>query len=283
MSAAAPAGRSRFDLVDTLLSIWGVLVYVFLFLPIAVIVWYSFNSGRALLAWESFGFDGYESMLNNTIIHRSVFTSLQAAIGAAIISTVLGTCAALALARRPGRWTIGFLAILFLVMVTPEIVDGISLLIWYVWLGGPFGNGFVRLWIGHSLFATAVVTLIVRARLAGLDESLEEAAADLYATPWKRFQQITLPLAMPAILAGLLLAFSLSLDNTIISNFVSVAGTTPWPAYVFGSIRNVQRPEIASTSTVLLLLTLTALAVVGIVLKRGGESTEDVAKTIAGV
>jgi ABC-type spermidine/putrescine transport system permease subunit II len=283
MSAAAPARRSRFDLVDTLLSIWGVLVFVFLFLPIAVIVAYSFNSGRALLAWDSFGFDGYESMLNNAVIHRSVFTSLQAAIGAAIISTVLGTCAALALARRPGRWTIGFLAILFLVMVTPEIVDGISLLIWYVWLGGPFGNGFVRLWIGHSLFATAVVTLIVRARLAGLDESLEEAAADLYATPWKRFQQITLPLAMPAILAGLLLAFSLSLDNTIISNFVSVAGTTPWPAYVFGSIRNVQRPEIASTSTVLLLLTLTALATVGLVLRRGGESTEDVAKTIAGV
>lgn len=283
MSAAAPARRSRVDVVDVLLSIWGVVVYLFLFLPIAVIVVYSFNDGRALLAWDSFGFGGYESMLNNVTIQRSVVTSLQAAVGAAIVSTALGTCAALALARRPGKWTIGFLAILFLVMVTPEIVDGISLLIWYVWLGGPFANGFLRLWIGHSLFATAVVTLIVRARLAGLDESLEEAAADLYATPWKRFQQITLPLAMPAILAGLLLAFSLSLDNTIISNFVSVAGTTPWPAYVFGSIRNVQRPEIASTSTVLLLLTLTALAVVGIVLKRGGDSTEEVAKTIAGV
>ena len=265
------------------MTVWGVLVFIFLFLPIAVIVWYSFNAGTALLEWDGFGFSGYESMLNNVTIQRSVVTSLQAAVGSALISTVLGTCAALALARRPGRWTLGFLAILFLVMVTPEIVDGISLLIWYVWLGGPFENGLLRLWVGHSLFSTAVVTLIVRARLSGLDESLEEAASDLYATPWRRFREITLPLAMPAVLAGLLLSFSLSLDNTIISNFVSVPGTSPWPAYVFGSIRNILRPDIASTSTVLLLLTLAALVSVGAVLRRGGDSTEEVAKTLTGV
>lgn len=274
--------RPKIDGINALMTVWGVLVFIFLFLPIAVIVWYSFNAGTALLEWDGFGFGGYESMLNNVTIQRSVVTSLQAAVGSALISTVLGTCAALALARRPGRWTLGFLAILFLVMVTPEIVDGISLLIWYVWLGGPFENGLLRLWVGHSLFSTAVVTLIVRARLSGLDESLEEAAGDLYATPWKRFREITLPLAMPAVLAGLLLSFSLSLDNTIISSFVSVPGTSPWPAYVFGSIRNILRPDIASTSTVLLLLTLAALAAVGYVLRRGGDTTEDVAKTIAG-
>jgi putrescine transport system permease protein len=281
VSRAAPP-RSRFDVIDTLMSIWGVVVFVFLFLPIAVIIVYSFNSGRALLDWDGFGFGAYEAMLNNVTIQRSIVTSLQAAIGSASMATVLGTFAALALVRRPGKWTLGFLAILFLVMVTPEIVDGIALLIWYVWLGGPFENGLLRLWIGHSLFSTAVVTLIVRARLSGLDESLEEAAGDLYATPWKRFTQITLPLAMPAVLAGLLLSFSLSLDNTIISNFVSVAGTSPWPAYVFGSIRNILRPDIASTSTVLLLVTLAALAAVGFVLRRGGESTEHVAKTLTG-
>ena len=100
--------------------------------------------------------------------------------------------------------------------------------------------------MGHALFSTAVVTLIVRARLAGLDESLEEAAADLYATAWHRFSQITLPLMMPAVLAGALLAFSLSLDNTIISTFVSVAGASPWPVYVFSALRAVLRPEIAA-------------------------------------
>lgn len=275
--------RSRVDATNLLMGIWGVLVFVFLFLPIAIILVYSFNNGRALLEWDGFGFGGYQAMLDNVTIHRSIVTSLQAAVGSALIATLLGMFAAIALVRRPGRWTLGFLAILFLVMVTPEIVDGISLLIWYVWLGGPFEAGLLRLWIGHSLFSTAVVTLIVRARLSGLDESLEEAAGDLYATPWKRFTEITLPLAMPAVLAGLLLSFSLSLDNTIISNFVSVAGTTPWPAYVFGSIRNILRPDIASTSTVLLLVTLAALAAVGYVLRRSGDSAENVAKTLTGV
>jgi putrescine transport system permease protein len=275
--------RSRLDATNLLMGIWGVLVFVFLFLPIAIILVYSFNNGRALLEWDGFGFGGYQAMLDNVTIHRSIVTSLQAAVGSALIATLLGMFAAIALVRRPGRWTLGFLAILFLVMVTPEIVDGISLLIWYVWLGGPFEAGLLRLWIGHSLFSTAVVTLIVRARLSGLDESLEEAAGDLYATPWKRFTEITLPLAMPAVLAGLLLSFSLSLDNTIISNFVSVAGTTPWPAYVFGSIRNILRPDIASTSTVLLLVTLAALAAVGYVLRRSGDSAENVAKTLTGV
>ena len=275
--------RSRVDATNLLMGIWGVLVFVFLFLPIAIILVYSFNNGRALLEWDGFGFGGYQAMLDNVTIHRSIVTSLQAAVGSALIATLLGMFAAIALVRRPGRWTLGFLAILFLVMVTPEIVDGISLLIWYVWLGGPFEAGLLRLWIGHSLFSTAVVTLIVRARLSGLDDSLEEAAGDLYATPWKRFTEITLPLAMPAVLAGLLLSFSLSLDNTIISNFVSVAGTTPWPAYVFGSIRNILRPDIASTSTVLLLVTLAALAAVGYVLRRSGDSAENVAKTLTGV
>ncbi len=275
--------RSRVDATNLLMGIWGVLVFVFLFLPIAIILVYSFNNGRALLEWDGFGFGGYQAMLDNITIHRSIVTSLQAAVGSALIATLLGMFAAIALVRRPGRWTLGFLAILFLVMVTPEIVDGISLLIWYVWLGGPFEAGLLRLWIGHSLFSTAVVTLIVRARLSGLDESLEEATGDLYATPWKRFTEITLPLAMPAVLAGLLLSFSLSLDNTIISNFVSVAGTTPWPAYVFGSIRNILRPDIASTSTVLLLVTLAALAAVGYVLRRSGDSAENVAKTLTGV
>jgi putrescine transport system permease protein len=293
MSVAAVRVRERRDPVNWLLGFWGVAVLAFLFLPIVIIVIFSFNDARVMVVWDKFGFGAYDAALSNPVIKSAVFTSIRAAAGAAVIATIVGSLAGIALARRPGKWTIGFLAFLFLVLVTPEIVDAIALLIWYVrlgdWVGGPFSPdfffnfGLIRLFIGHALFASAVVTLIVRARLAGLDESLEEASADLYATPAGTFRQITLPLMMPAVLAGALLSFSLSLDNTIISNFVSVAGTTPWPAYVFGSIRNVQRPEIASTSTVLLLLTLTALAAVGIVLKRGGESTEDVAKTIAGV
>ena len=291
MSAVAVSPRGRRDLVDVLLRVWGILVYAFLFLPILVIVAYSFNNGRAMLVWSGVGLDGYRTGITDPTIQDAVKTSIVAASGTALIATVLGSFAGIALARRKGRWTVLFLALVFLVLVTPEIVDAIALLIWYVRIGGPFGPkmtipavsyGMLRLWAGHSLFATAVVTLIVRARLQGLDETLEEAAADLYAPPARRFRQITLPLMFPAVLAGGLLAFALSLDDTIISSFVSVAGASPWPVYVFSAVRNVLRPEIASVSTLLLMVTLIAIASVALALRRGGQSGEDVAKTMAG-
>lgn len=281
--------RSKIDWTSVALTIWGVLVFVFLFLPILVIVVYSFNNGRFLLSWDTFGTDWYATLPDNPVIVSAITTSIKAATGAAVIATVLGSLAGIALARRPGKWAIGFMALVFLVLVTPEIVDAIALLIWFVRIKGPFGPqntlinyGLMRLFVGHAIFATAVVTLIVRARLEGLDESLEEAGADLYATPFRRFSQITLPLMMPAVLAGALLAFSLSLDNTIISTFVSVAGASPWPVYVFSALRSLLRPEIAAVSTLMLLLTLTALGLVALVLKRSGDSTEEVAKTFAG-
>jgi ABC-type spermidine/putrescine transport system permease subunit II len=292
MSAATTTvvRRPRRDWVNGLLSLWGILVFAFLFLPIVMIVIYSFNDGRALVVWREFGFHAYTSALSNRTITNSVFTSIRAAGGAAVIATIVGSLAGIALARRPGKWTIVFLAFVFLVLVTPEIVDAISLLIWYVRIGGPFGPGnqifnygLLRLFIGHALFASAVVTLIVRARLAGLDESLEEASADLYANATQTFRKITLPLMMPAVLAGALLAFSLSLDNTIISSFVSTANASPWPVYVFSSLRSILRPEIAAMSTLVLLLTLFALAMVAIVLRRGGASGEEAAAMIAGV
>ena len=289
MSAATRSLRVRRDPVNIVLGVWGIAVFVFLFLPILMIVIYSFNDGRALVVWKEFGLRPYVDALDNPTIRNAIFTSLRAALGAALISTVCGSLAGIALARRPGKWTIGFLALLFLVLVTPEIVDAISLLIWYVRIGGPFGPdndilnyGLFRLWVAHSIFSTAVVTLIVRARLAGLDESLEEASADLYAAPAQTFRKITLPLMMPAVLAGALLAFSLSLDNTIISSFVSTANASPWPVYVLSSIRAVMRPEIAAMSTLVLLLTLFALALVAIVLRRGGASSEESLAMIAG-
>ncbi|MDP9119623.1 MAG: ABC transporter permease [Actinomycetota bacterium] len=293
MSAATVTYRAKRDPVRLILGLWGVLVFAFLFLPIVIIVIYSFNDGRALEVWNHFGFAPYTDAIDNRTIRNAVFTSVRAAAGAAVIATIFGTLAGIALARRPGKWAFGFLALVFLVLVTPEIVDAISLLIWYVKLGetvgGPFSPdfffnfGLIRLFIGHALFASAVVTLIIRARLAGLDESLEEASADLYASPAQTFRKITLPLMMPAVLAGALLAFSLSLDNTIISSFVSTADASPWPVYVFSSLRSILRPEIAAMSTLVLLLTLFALAMVAIVLRRSGASGEEAAAMIVGV
>ena len=272
---------------DRLLRAWGLLVLVFLFAPIVVVVVYSFNDGRLLIAWDEFGLAPYRAMLERPAIRSAVTVSLQVAVLSSLLATFLGTMAGVALARRPGRWTYWFFGLLLLVSVTPEIVDAVSLLPWVVFLGSDagltaFNNGIVRLVVGHSLFSTAVVSYIVRARLVGLDESLEEASGDLYATPLRTFRRITVPLAMPAVLAGFLLSFTLSLDNTIVSAFVQVSGSTPWPVYVLSALRSGLRPEIAATSTVMLVLTLAALGLVALVLKRSGDSATDIARTMGG-
>jgi putrescine transport system permease protein len=278
--------RSRVRPGDVALAAWTVLVYAFLFIPIFFIVVYSFNRGRALVAWKGFGTNWYAGLLGDHAIVSAIENSLKAGVGAALIATVLGSLAGYALARRPGKWTIAFLALVFLILVTPEIVTAISLLIWFVRVRGPFAPnvivsyGLMRLWVGHSLFSLAVVTLIVRARLVGIDEGMEEAAADLYAPPFRRFMQVTLPLMWPAVLAGLLLSFSLSLDDTIISAFVSVAGSTPWPVFVLSATHSTLRPDVAAASTLMLVMTLSALAVTAVVLLRSGQSGVDVVETV---
>lgn len=272
---------------DRILGIWSVLVYAFLFLPIIVIVLSSFNSGRLLVAWDGFSLEPFAALFEKPVIRDAVMVSLRTGLIAALLASVLGTLAGVAMARRPGRWVWWFLLLLLLVAVTPEIVDAIALLPWMVFLGQDLGisifnDGTMRLVVGHSLFSVAIVSYIVRSRLVGLDEKLEEASADLYAPPLRTFLRVTLPLAMPAVLAGFLLSFTLSLDNTVVSAFVQVSGTTPWPVYVLSSLRSGLRPEIAAVSTVMLLLTLVSLALVALVLKRAGDSATDIARTMGG-
>ena len=282
-----PARRSRRSWSDVGFTVWGTLVILFLFLPIIVIVIYSFNNGRLLVSFDEFGFDAFRTILDKPAVQNAVRVSIITAFIAAIIATALGTLAGIAMARHPGKWTWWFLGLLLLVSVTPEIVDAVALLPWFVFLGQDLGlaifnDGYVRLSIGSSLFATAVVSYIVRARLVGLDANLEEASSDLYAPSVTTFRRVTLPLAMPAVLAGFLLAFTLSLDNTIVAAFVQVSGTTPWPVYVLSAVRSGLRPEIAAVSTIMLLLTLVALAVVALVLRRAGDSATQIARTMAG-
>lgn len=279
--------RSARSWSDIALYVWGVLVMLFLFAPIITIVIYSFNTGRLLVSWDGVGLDAFGTILDKPAIQSAVRVSLITAFIAAIIATMLGTLAGIAMARHPGKWAFWFLGLLLFVSVTPEIVDAIALLPWFVFLGQDMGllmfnDGIVRLSVGSSLFATAVVSFIVRARLIGQDANLEEASGDLYAKPLATFRRITLPLAMPAVLAGFLLAFTLSLDNTIIAAFVQVSGTTPWPVYVLSAVRSGLRPEIAAVSTIMLLLTLVALAVVALVLRRAGDSATQIARTMTG-
>ncbi|MBK8074126.1 MAG: ABC transporter permease [Kineosporiaceae bacterium] len=277
----------RPSLGDRLLRVWGVAVFVFLFAPIAVVVAHSFNTGRLMAQWSGFGFDAYHAMLDKPAIPAAVWVSVRSGLIAAVVSTVLGTLAGIALARFGGRWSPPFVLLLIVLSVTPEIVDAVALLPWMVFLGqdvglSPLDDGIVRLVIGHSLFATAVVTFLVRARLTGVEAHLEEASADLYAPPWRTFRKITLPLVMPAVLAGALLSFTLSLDNTVISAFVQVSGATPWPVFVLSALRSGLRPEIAAVSTVMMIFTLITLSLAALILRRAGDSATDIARTMSG-
>jgi len=279
--------RTHRSWTDVALNVWGVLVLLFLFAPIIVIVIYSFNTGRLLVSFDGFGLDAFRTILEKPAVQNAVRVSLITALISAIIATTLGTLAGIAMARHPGRWVWWFLGLLLLVSVTPEIVDAVALLPWFVTLGQDWGmaifdDGIVRLSIGSSLFATAVVSYLVRARLIGQEANLEEASSDLYALPFTTFRRVTLALAMPAVLAGFLLAFTLSLDNTIVAAFVQVSGTTPWPVYVLSAVRSGLRPEVAAVSTIMLILTLIALAVVAVVLRRAGDSATDIARTMGG-
>lgn len=262
--------------------IWTTLVFVFLFVPILFVIMHSFTSARSFFVWGGFSVAPYVGMFHNAQLRDTVANSLIAAAGATAIAIVIGTLTGIALARLTGRWAWWCTSVVVLILTTPEIIDAIGLQIGFVWLGGPFRSGMIPLWIGQSVFSSAVVTLVVRARMHSLDETLEHAAADLYATPLRVFQQITLPQIAPAILAGGLLAFTFSLDNVVVAQFVSSANSTTFPVYMFGLTRTVMRPEVGAMSAVLIVLTLVALAGVALVLRRTGDSSSAVAQTLAG-
>lgn len=265
-----------------LLWVWSAAVLAFLYLPLVFIVAHSFNENKSMEVWSNFSTKWYGEMWSNGQLTGAVRSSFGAAIVAALVAVVLGTLAGIALARRPGRWTVAFMAVALLVLTTPEIVDATGMQLQFVALGSVFQQGLFPLWIGQSIFSAAVVTLIVRARMSGMDDSLEQAAADLFATPFAAFRQITLPLITPAILAGGLLAFTFALDNVIISDFVKAPGTNTFPTYVFGLARTVRRPEIAAMATLLIGVTLLSLLVAALVLRRSGDDTTKIAATLTG-
>ncbi|GAB25537.1 putative spermidine/putrescine ABC transporter permease protein [Gordonia polyisoprenivorans NBRC 16320 = JCM 10675] len=279
--------RTRRDWYSICLKGWAVVVYAFLFLPILVIVAYSFNTGRVLASFEGFGFGAYRDALTDDTILHSVRISLEVGLLSALLATLLGSLAGIAIgmSRRPRWWSVGLLALLTVTLVTPDIADAVAFLPWYVTLGVdwnllPFNNGLVRLVISHAVVSMVVVTFIVRARVSALDPALEEAAADLYASPLARLRHVILPAATPGIVAGMMLAFTFSLDDVVISTFVQQPGYTPWPVYIFSAVRIALRPEVAAMSTLMLVLTLVVLALSALVLRRSGEDATSMAKMI---
>jgi spermidine/putrescine transport system permease protein len=254
---------------------YAVLVYVFLYAPILVVVAFAFNGGRDVLFWEGFSTRWFEVALRTPEITDALRRSVLIALGNAVVACILGTMLALALPRmRPWvRTPIDALA--YMTLVTQEIVFGISALIFFgqaaLWLdvASPLGLGTIL--VSHVVFNASVVALVVRARFVGMGQSLEEASYDLGAGPLSTFRQVTLPRLAPAILAGGLLAFTFSFDDFITSFFVAGAGTTTLPLRIFSSLRFGVSPAINATAAMILALTLVAIVVAYLVLRRTGQ------------
>jgi len=240
----------------TLLSI-AAFGYAFLYLPIVSVVVYSFNDSRLVTLWGGFSFRWYRSLLESEEILSAALLSLQIAIVSATTATALGTLAGLALSRL-GRFHGRTLmtGMITAPLVMPEIITGISLLFLFIslaeWIGWPAGRGATTIAIAHITFSMAYVAVVVRSRLAGMDESLEEAAMDLGGRPLQVFFDITVPSIAPAMISGWLLAFTLSLDDVVIASFVSGPGATTLPMLIFSKVRLGVTPDINALATVII-------------------------------
>jgi spermidine/putrescine transport system permease protein len=251
------------------LGAWSALVYVFLYAPIFVVVLFAFNGGRQVLYWEGFSTKWFGEALADDSITQPFRNSLVVALGNAVIACLLGTALALALPRMRPFIRTPIDALVYMTLVTPEIVFGISALIFFVQAGIPLGLKTIL--VSHVVFNASVVALIVRARFVGMGQALEEASYDLGAGPLATFRQVTLPALSPAILAGGLLAFTFSFDDFITSFFVSGAGTTTLPLRIFSSLRFGVSPVINAAAAMILGLTLVSIAVAYLVLRRSAQ------------
>ena len=259
-------GRARFA--------FGMLAfgYAFLYLPIALVMVYSFNESRLVTVWSGFSLKWWHALFANEAMLQAAWLSLRIALVSATGAALLGLAAGYALVRAPrfpGRTLFGSLVVAPMVM--PEVVMGISMLLLFVGserlFGGP-DRGFLTIAIAHTTFSIAFVAIVVQARLADFDRALEEAAMDLGATPWVTFRTITLPLIAPAVGSGWLLAFTLSLDDLILTQFVAGAQSQTLPMRVYSSVRLGVDPQINVLATLVVTVAACALILSGWLTRR---------------
>ena len=250
------------------------LGFAFLYLPMLILVVYSFNASRLVTVWGGFSTQWYVALFRNEALIDAAWVTLKVAFVSATLATTLGTLAAIALVRY-GRFrgrTL-FTGMVYAPMVMPEVITGLSLLLLFVAIG--FDRGFWTVTLAHTTFAMCFVTVIVQSRLATFDRSLEEAAMDLGATPFGTFSSITLPLIAPAITAGFLLAFTLSLDDLVIASFTSGPGATTLPMRIYSQVRLGVTPEINAASTIMIALGTAVVIAVTLAMKRAGPRADD--------
>jgi len=267
-------------MVQRLLAGNAWLVFAFLYLPILALVVLSFNDNRLVGVWGGASLRWYRELATDTAVLAALRNSLIVALVSTVIATALGTAAALSLERFRWRGQRTFDGMLFLPVIIPDVTMAVMMLLFFVqvfrFAGNLFGLsgafGLTTIILSHVAFNISFVAVVVRARLAGMDRVLEEAAADLYASPWRTFRHVTLPIIGPGIAGGALLALTLSLDDVVITSFVSGPGSTTLPVYVFGLVRRGVTPLINAVS-VLMLAGSMLLVVISLALQ--GRRTDD--------
>ena len=253
MKITSDQGSFRFS---SFMLVAGLL---FLYLPMFILVFYSFNASKLVTVWAGFSTKWYSELFLDEQLMGAVWMSLKIAFYNASMAVVLGTMAAYILARfGQFRGRTAFSGMITAPLVMPDVITGLSLLLLFVtmadWFGWPADRGIMTIWIAHVTFSTAYVAVVVGARLREMDVSIEEAALDLGATPLKAFFLITIPTIMPALTSGWLLAFTLSLDDLVIASFVSGPGATTLPMVVFSSVRLGISPKINALATLIILI-----------------------------
>ena len=251
--------------------------YAFLYIPLMLVIVYSFNDSRIATIWGGFSTRWYGELFRNEQILDAALLSLRVALTSATFATLLGTMAGLALARF-GRFkgrTL-FSGMITSPMVMPEVITGLSLLLLFVTLqqltGWPGQRGFSTITIAHTTFSMAYVAVIVQSRLLTMDESLEEAAMDLGGTPLRVVFDITLPLIAPAMIAGWLLAFTLSLDDLVIASFVSGPGSSTLPMYIFSKVKLGVSPDINALATLIIVFIMLGVFAAWLLARRAARS-----------
>lgn len=240
--------------------------FIYLYAPIAVVIFFSFNASKLSAIWGGFSLRWYASALQNRALLDAVLTSLKVGAVACVLSTVIALMAALVLMRgRRVRFRRTSTTLINLPLLLPEVVLAVAMLILFSQLG--IESGLVKLMVSHTAFCTPFAFLPIRARLQGMSEEYEEASRDLYATPWRTFRRVTLPMIAPGVFAGAMLAFLMSMDDFITSMLLSGGGATTLPVYIFSLIRIGTSPELNAISTLVILASL-SFAVVVVLLRR---------------
>ncbi|MFZ4815707.1 MAG: ABC transporter permease [Phototrophicaceae bacterium] len=288
-------GKIQLDLLIRRVGSVGLLLnpifsYFFLWAPILLLVIFSFNDSRGVSVWRGFTWRWYVNIFNNTVgtdasfstglMLQAFWASIWIGLATTVISTIIGTMAALALERTefPGKRILD--GVLYLPVVIPEITQGISLAVYFKTVfdyvnnltGTDIKQGAITVIIGHVVFTISYVVIVVRARLASMNPRLEEAASDLGANPWRTFWRVTFPLLFPGILAGALLGFTVSLDDYVVTFFTRGAGTNTLPIFVYGLLKTTISPEINAISTILLVI---STVLIGVSLAFQGRSTAE--------